>query len=94
MKKRKAQTTVRSRMVAINANGNGKPDNDAFTALDKLHCLEREERRLRRTYHAKILKGERVRRNEDRNIDIMNAIVTDLRKAVSASVVQRTKITR
>jgi hypothetical protein len=49
--------------------------------LDKLHCVEREERRLRRTYHAKVLKGERVRRNEDREIDIMHAIVADLRKA-------------
>lgn len=84
MEKRKAQTRVRSK-AAVKCKEN--PDytiftgNTPFTLLDKLHCVEREERRLRRIYHAKVLKGERIKRNEGRNIEIMNAIVADLRQA-------------
>jgi hypothetical protein len=79
MKKCNARTTARPRKAAI--NGKGKPGNTAFTVFDKLHCAEREERRFQRAYLAKRLKGERIGRNEVREIDIMHAIAADLRQA-------------
>jgi hypothetical protein len=79
MKKHNAQTTTGSQRAAI--NGKGKSGNTVFTLADKLHCAEREQRRLQRVYLAKLLKGERIGRNELREIDIMHAIAADLRQA-------------
>jgi hypothetical protein len=80
MKMRNAQTTARPRKVAI--DGETKSANTAFTVADKLHCAEREKRRLQRAYLAKFLKGERIGRNEVREIEIMHAIAADLRHVV------------
>ena len=52
-----------------------------FTVIDKLHSAEPEKRRLQRAYLAKLLKGERIGRNEVREIEIMHAIAADLRQA-------------
>lgn len=79
MEKRNAQATAPPQKAAI--YGKGKPGNAAFTVFEKLHCAEREERRLQRAYLAKLLKGERIGRSEVRDIDIMHAIAADLRQA-------------
>ena len=87
MKKRNVQTTPRPRKAAT--NGKGKPGNTAFTVIEKLHCAEREKRRLQRAYLAKLLKCERIGRIEVRDIDIMHAIAADLRRPRVVSPVDR-----
>jgi hypothetical protein len=89
MKTRDAQTTARPRKVSprkVSIGGKEKSGNTDFmvtdfTVIDKLHSAEPEKRRLQRAYLAKLLKGERIGRNEVREIEIMHAIAADLRQA-------------
>ena len=89
MKTRDAQTTARPRKVSprkVSIDGKEKSGNTDFTVtdftvIDKLHSAEPEKRRLQRAYLAKLLKGERIGRNEVREIEIMHAIAADLRQA-------------